>query len=49
LDQRLQRLQQAHDDDYQKWRTRLYERRYQRPTVERILQVDFRIGGGAAC
>jgi adenine-specific DNA-methyltransferase len=50
LGERIQRLQQGEDDDYQKWRDKLYERRFQRPTVERILQVEFRIvGGGAEC
>jgi hypothetical protein len=48
--ERIQRLQQGEDEDYQKWRDKLYERRFQRPTVERILQVEFRIvGGGAVC
>ena len=47
---RIEHLQQGEDDDYQKWRDKLYERRFQRPVVERILLVDFRIaGGGAAC
>jgi septal ring factor EnvC (AmiA/AmiB activator) len=50
LGERIQRLQQGDDDDYKQWRDKLYQRRFQRPTVERILQVDFRIvGGGGAC
>jgi hypothetical protein len=50
LGERIQRLQQGEDADYQKWRDKLYERRFQRPTVERILQVEFRVvGGGAVC
>jgi adenine-specific DNA-methyltransferase len=50
LDERIDLLQRGEDPDYQKWRDKLYERRFQRPTVERILQVKFRIAeGGAAC
>jgi hypothetical protein len=50
LAERIELLQQGQEPDYQHWRARLYERRYQRPAVERILQVDFRVvGGGVAC
>jgi adenine-specific DNA-methyltransferase len=50
LDERIKRLHQGEDSDYQQWRARLYERRFQRPVIERILEVDFRIvGGGVAC
>jgi adenine-specific DNA-methyltransferase len=50
IEERIERLQQGADPDYQRWRDRLYERRYQRPSVERILEVSFRItGDGTAC
>jgi hypothetical protein len=50
LGARIEHLQQGEDDDYQNWRDKLYERRFQRPSVERILFVDFQIAeGGAAC
>jgi hypothetical protein len=50
LEERIDLLQRGEDPDYQKWRDKLYERRFQQPTVERILQVEFQIaGGGAAC
>jgi len=50
LKERIERLQKGEDDDYKKWRDKLYERRFQSPTVERILQVEFQlVGGGAAC
>jgi hypothetical protein len=47
LKERIERLQQGEDDDYKKWRDNLYERRFKRPTVERILQVNFRVVAGA--
>jgi hypothetical protein len=50
LNGRIERLQEGEDDDYKTWRDRLYERRYQRPTVEPILEVVFRVGGeGVSC
>ncbi len=47
LAERIERLQEGEDPDYQQWRDRLYARRFQRPTVERILEVDFRVVGGS--
>jgi adenine-specific DNA-methyltransferase len=50
LAERIERLQDGDDADYQQWRDRLFKRRFQRPTVERILEVDFRVvGGGLTC
>jgi predicted nucleic acid-binding Zn-ribbon protein len=47
LDERIQRLQNGDDPDYQQWRDRLNERRFRRPSVERILEVNFRVEGGS--
>jgi hypothetical protein len=50
LEERIERLRQGDDPDYQLWRESLYVRRYQKPTTERILEVDFRIAERAtAC
>ncbi len=50
LGERIERLQKGNDPDYQQWRDRLYARRFQRPTVQRILEVDFQVKSeGATC
>jgi hypothetical protein len=50
LEERINRLERGEDADYQRWRDRLYERRYQRPNVERILELNFQVGEeGVAC
>ena len=48
-DERIAQLQRGDDDDYRRWREQLYERRFRRPLVERILLADFRILGESAC
>jgi hypothetical protein len=46
LSERIDSLEQGEDADYQHWRARLYERRFQKPTVERILELNFRVAEG---
>jgi adenine-specific DNA-methyltransferase len=46
LSERIEGLQRGEDSDYQQWRARLYERRFQSPTVERILELTFRVSPG---
>jgi superfamily II DNA or RNA helicase len=43
---RIIRLQEGEDVHYQQWRDRLYERRFRRPAIERILEVNFRVVEG---
>ena len=43
---RIERLRQGQDSDYEQWRTRLFERRFRQPRVERILEATFRVVGG---
>jgi len=40
-----QLLEKGNDPDYQLWRTRLHERRFRKPEVQRILDVKFEIEG----
>jgi hypothetical protein len=49
IDKRIAKLQSGDDADYQRWRDQLYERRFRRPHVERILLADFRILGESSC
>jgi hypothetical protein len=50
LADRIARLEEGDDADFQEWRDRLYERRYQRPAVERIIEVNLQIvGEGGPC
>jgi hypothetical protein len=49
LKDRIERLRQGDEPDYQEWRARLFERRFQRPAVERIVEFTFTIGGGGTC
>jgi superfamily II DNA or RNA helicase len=48
LEERIAKLESGDDPDYQLWRTRLHERRYRRPQVQRVLEVEFEIAGEAA-
>jgi adenine-specific DNA-methyltransferase len=43
LDERIDQLQRGDDNDFQRWREQLFERRFRRPYVERILLANFRI------
>jgi hypothetical protein len=45
LDARIDALLAGEDDHYRAWVARLHERRYEPPRIERLLEVDFRIGG----
>jgi hypothetical protein len=49
IDERIAKLQRADDNDYQRWRGQLYDRRFHRPHVERILLANFRILGESSC
>lgn len=50
LGDRINNLKEGDDPDYQQWRDRLYARRFQRPEVHRVLEVDFRVTTwGGAC
>ncbi|HTV01760.1 MAG TPA: hypothetical protein VMF13_14530, partial [Luteitalea sp.] len=42
-------LEEGGDDEYRTWRERLMERRYRRPEVTRLLDVEFEVAGGAGC
>jgi hypothetical protein len=48
LADRIAILEQGSDPDYQIWRTRLHERRFRKPGVQRILEVEFEIVGAAS-
>jgi hypothetical protein len=45
LDDRIATLERGEDPDYQLWRNRLHERRFRKPEVHRILEVEFEITG----
>ena len=47
LADRISTLEKGNDPDYQMWRTRLHERRFRKPDVQRILDVEFEIVGAA--
>ncbi len=47
LADRISTLEKGNDPDYQMWRTRLHERRFRKPEVQRILDVEFEIVGAA--
>ncbi len=49
LEDKIERLRQGQDSDYEQWRSRLFERRFRQPSVERILEATFRIAGGPSC
>ena len=51
LDERIKRLRQGEDSDYQSWRERLFERRFRQPEVTRVLEATFEIrkAGGVPC
>jgi len=48
LGDRIATLERGDDPDYQLWRNRLHERRFRKPEVHRILEVDFEITGAAS-
>ena len=45
---RIATLEKGDDPDYQLWRNRLYERRFRKPEIQRILEVEFEIAGAAS-
>jgi hypothetical protein len=46
LSEQIARLKEGGDPDYQMWRERLMERRFRKPEVRRILDVEFRVADG---
>jgi hypothetical protein len=48
LGDRIATLEKGDDPDYQLWRNRLHERRFRKPEVHRILEVEFEITGAAS-
>jgi len=48
LEDRIAKLERGDDPDYQLWRNRLHERRFRRPQVNRVLEVEFEIAREAA-
>jgi hypothetical protein len=48
LEDRIAKLEKGDDPDYQLWRNRLHERRFRRPQVNRVLEVEFEIAREAA-
>ena len=48
LEDRIAKLERGDDPDYQLWRNRLHERRFRRPQVHRVLEVEFEIAREAA-
>lgn len=49
LGDRIATLESGDDPDYQLWRNRLHERRFRKPEVHRILEVEFEITEPPAC
>jgi adenine-specific DNA-methyltransferase len=47
LADRIATLEKGSDPDYELWRNRLHERRFRKPEVQRILDVEFEIAGAA--
>lgn len=43
LDERIDRLRQGEDSDYQTWRERLFERRYHKPEVVWLMEGSFEV------
>ncbi|MBI2206572.1 MAG: hypothetical protein HYU41_22285 [Candidatus Rokubacteria bacterium] len=47
---RIEQLEEGGDQDYQQWRERLHERRFRKPEVAQILDIDFTVAdGGVGC
>ncbi|MDA1014224.1 MAG: helicase-related protein [Planctomycetota bacterium] len=51
LDEKIERLRQGEDPDYQQWRERLFERRFRQPEITRVAKATFEIHvvGDATC
>ena len=45
LEDAYAKLENGDDPDYQLWRNRLHDRRFRKPEVQRILEVEFEIAG----
>lgn len=48
---KIERLRQGEDSDYQQWRKRLFDRRFQEPDITRVIEASFDVSsaGGATC
>jgi adenine-specific DNA-methyltransferase len=50
IDRQIERLEEGGDEEYRVWRERLFARRFQKPEIARILDVQFEIAGsGSEC
>jgi hypothetical protein len=50
IDRQIERLEEGGDDEYRMWRERLFARRFQKPAIVRILDVQFEIAdSGPQC
>jgi hypothetical protein len=50
IERQIARLEDGGDEEYKRWRERLFSRRFSKPEVARILDVQFEItAGGAEC
>jgi superfamily II DNA or RNA helicase len=51
LDEKIERLRQGEDADYQQWRQRLFERRFNAPEIDRLVEASFeiRLAGDSIC
>ncbi len=46
IDRQIERLEEGGDEEYRGWRERLFARRFQKPVIIRILDVDFEVASG---
>ena len=50
IDRQIERLEEGGDEEYRAWRDRLFARRFQKPEIIRILDVQFEIASnGTEC
>ena len=47
IDRQIERLEEGGDEEYRVWRERLFARRFRKPDVVRVLDVQFEIAAGA--
>ena len=46
IDRQIERLEEGGDEEYRAWRDRLFARRFQKPEIMRVLDVQFEIASG---
>lgn len=49
IDRQIERLEEGGDEEYRTWRERLFARRFQKPAIVCILDVQFEIAGSPEC